>query len=54
MTKQSALKQLETVIGKLSQLNYHIEGNSLQSAIREVAYTRDKLESNQLSIRKIK
>ena len=52
MTKQSALKQLETIIGKLSNLNYQIEGNQLQSAIREIAYTRDKLQSNQLKVRK--
>ena len=54
MTKQSALKQLETIIGKLSNLNYHIVGNQLQDAIREAAYVRDKLQSNQLEIRKIK
>lgn len=53
MTKQSALNQLETIIGKLSHLNYHIDGNQLQEAIRETAYTRDKLQSNQLSMRKI-
>lgn len=51
MTKQSALKQLETIIGKLSRLNYHIEGNQLQEAIRATAYTRDKLQSNQLKLR---
>jgi hypothetical protein len=54
MTKQSALNQLETIIGKLSHLNYHIEGNQLQDAIRETAYVRDKLQGNQLTIRKIK
>lgn len=40
MTTQSALKSLETVIGKLSHLNYHIDGNQLQTAIREVARVR--------------
>jgi hypothetical protein len=54
MTKQSAIKQLETIIGKLSHLNYHIEGNQLQEAIRETAYVRDRVQSNQLDIRKIK
>lgn len=53
MTKQAALKQLETIIGKLGNLNYHIEGNQLQTALREVAYTRDKLESNQIKVKKI-
>ena len=54
MTKQSALKQLETIIGKLSNLNYHIEGNQLQDAVREVAHVRDRLQSNDLEVRKIK
>lgn len=54
MSKSSAIKQLETIIGKLSHLNYHIEGNQLQSATREVASVRDRLQSNQLSVRKIK
>lgn len=54
MTKQAALKSLESIIGKLSNLNYHIEGNPLQEAIREVAYARDKLQSNQIEVRKIK
>ena len=54
MTKQSALKQLETIIGKLSRLNYHIDGNQLQEAIRESAYVRDKLQSNQVELRKIR
>jgi hypothetical protein len=46
MTKQSALKSLDTVIGKLMHLQYHIDGStSLQEAIREVAYVRDKLLS---------
>ena len=51
-SKSATLKQLETIIGKLSSLNYTIEGNQLQQAIREVAYVRDKLQSNQLTIRK--
>jgi hypothetical protein len=54
MTKQSALKQLETIIGKLSYLNYNIEGNQLQDAIREAASVRDRLQSNQLTVRKLK
>jgi hypothetical protein len=54
MTKTSVIKQLETIIGKLSNLNYHIEGNQLQEAIRETSYCRDKVQSNQLTIRKIK
>lgn len=54
MSKPSALKSLDAIIGKLSSLNYNIEGNALQQAIREVAHVRDKLQSNQLTIRKIK
>lgn len=46
MTKSSALKQLETIIGKLGHLNYHIEGNALQEAIRQTANVRNRLESN--------
>lgn len=52
--KAATLKQLETIIGKLSNLNYKIEGNQLQDAIRQVAYVRDKLQSNQITIRKVK
>lgn len=52
MTNASAIKQLETCIGKLSYLNYHIPGNQLQTAIREIAYVRDRLESKQLTVKK--
>lgn len=52
MTTQSAIKQLETVIGKLSHLNFHIEGNQLQTAIREVANIRDRLQSKDLKVKK--
>lgn len=52
MTNSAAIKQLETVIGKLSNLNYHIEGNQLQTAIREVASVRDRLQSKQLKVKK--
>jgi len=54
MSKSSALKQLETIIGKPSALNGIIEGNQLQTAIREVASVRDRVERSQLKIRKIK
>jgi hypothetical protein len=53
MTKSSALKQLDTIIGKLSHLNYHIQGNTLQSAIRDTAYARNLLQSSQVKIRKV-
>ena len=52
MRKATAIKQLETIIGKLSNLNYVITGNQLQDAIREVAHVRDRLQSNTLEIRK--
>jgi hypothetical protein len=52
MRKQSIVNQLETVIGRLSNLNYKIEGNQLQTAIREVAYVKDRLINDDLSIRK--
>lgn len=53
MTKTTALNQLETIIGKLSNLAYHIDGSTdLQEAIRKVANVRDKLESGQNKIRK--
>lgn len=54
MSKQQILKSLESLIGKLSNLNYKIEGNQLQDAIRETAYVRDKLQTGQLTIRKLK
>lgn len=54
MTKKSALNQLETIISKLSKLNYHIDGNQLQQAIREADYVRNKLQGGLLDIKKIK
>lgn len=54
MTKQSAIKQLETIIGKLGKLAYHIEGNNLGDAISTIAYTRDKLQSGGIEVRKFK
>jgi hypothetical protein len=51
-SKSSIIKQLDTVIGKLCHLNYKIEGNQLQTAIREVSYTKEKLQSNNLKVRK--
>lgn len=54
MTKQAAIKSLETVIGKLIHLNGNIQGNQLQEAIREVAHIRDRLQSNDLSVIKVK
>jgi len=54
MTKQQVIKSLESVIGKLVDLNYKIDGNELQTAMREVAYVRDKLQTNKIKIRKIK
>lgn len=52
MSKAALVKQLDTIIGKLSNLNYKIEGNQLQQAIRETANVRDRLQSNQLNVRK--
>jgi hypothetical protein len=52
MTKQSAIKQLETIIGKLSKINFHIEDSSLGDAINEVAYTRNKLREGKIEVRK--
>lgn len=52
MSKQQALKSLESIIGKLSHLNYKIEGNQLQTAIREVAHVRDRVQKGDLEIRK--
>jgi len=54
MSKQQAIKSLETIIGRLSNLNYRIDGNALQEAIREVAHARDKLQSGDIEMRKIK
>jgi hypothetical protein len=53
MTKSAALKKLEVVMGKLDHLNWHIEGNKLGDAMREVAHVRDGLQNNQLTVRKI-
>lgn len=52
--KTATVKQLENIIGKLSNLNYRIEGNVLRTAIREVARIRDKVISGELKMRKIK
>lgn len=54
MTNASAIKQLETIISKLMYLNFEIEGNTLQSAIRDVSTIRDGLESKRLSVRRVK
>ena len=51
MSKQSALKSLESIIGKLSSLNGQIQGNQLQTAIREVANVRDRVENGQLKVK---
>ena len=52
MTKQSILNQLETIIGKLVHLNYHIEGNQLQDATREVAHVRDRMQRGDMEVKK--
>lgn len=51
MQKSAAIKSLQSVIGKLSNLNYHIDGNQLQTAIREVASVISKLETKQLKMK---
>lgn len=51
MTKQQAIKSLESIISKLIHLNAKIEGNQLQDAINKVAYVRDKAEQGQLKIK---
>ena len=54
MSKAATIKTLDSIIGKLSHLNYKIEGNTLQTAIREVAYAKNLLETNQVKLRKAK
>jgi hypothetical protein len=53
MSKAAIIKQLETVIGKLSSLNSKISGNQLQDAIRETARVRNRIQSGDLEIRKL-
>lgn len=55
MTRTAAIKQLETVIGKLTHIGYNIQGNShqLQEAIRNVARVRDLLQSKQITTKKL-
>lgn len=53
MTRYETIRQLETIIGKLSKLNYAIIGNQLQEAIRETAHVRDRVRAHELDIRKI-
>jgi hypothetical protein len=48
LSKSAALKKLETVMSKLTQLNFQIQGNHLHDAIREVAYVRDKVQSGDI------
>lgn len=52
MTKQQAVKQLDTVIGKLIYISSNIQGNAFQTAIREVTFIRYRVESEQLTIKK--
>jgi hypothetical protein len=54
MSKQKTIKSLDSVIGRLIHIGSKLEGNQLQEAIREVAYVRDKLQSGQIDIRKLK
>jgi len=54
MSKQQAVKSLESIIARLSSLNYKIEGNELHDAIGQVAYVRDKVRSGEMELRKIK
>jgi hypothetical protein len=48
LSKNAALKQLETVMSKLTRLNFKISGNHLGDAIKEVAYLRDKIQSGEI------
>jgi hypothetical protein len=52
MTKQSAIKQLETTLSKLQKLNFNLEGNALGEAISQVAHVRDGLQSGREFVRK--
>lgn len=53
MSKSTTVKSLETIIGKLINVSSQIEGNQLQTAIREVSNVRDRVQSGQLPIKKI-
>lgn len=50
--KQTTIKSLESILSKLIHLNSKIEGNQLQSAIREIAYVRDMIIRNELEVKK--
>jgi len=54
MNKSSALKQLDTIVGKLMKLNYNIEGSPLNEAIKEVAHVREKLFDTGFKMKKTK
>jgi len=51
MTQSSIVKQLDKVIGKLSNINYNIEGNVLGDAINAVAYVRSNVAGKQYKIK---
>lgn len=50
--KQQLERQLETVIGKLKNLTYQIEGDPLNLAIKEVEYVLKMLMDHELKPRK--
>lgn len=52
MTKQSVIKSIDSIIGKLVHLNANIEGNQLQQSIREIARIRDRLMVKDLKVKK--
>jgi hypothetical protein len=59
MTKQSALNRLESIMGRLDQLNYNIQGSFstggvLNDAMREVAHVIEGLESGKIEMKKKK
>lgn len=53
-TKLSLAKSLDSIIGRLMDINFKLEGNQLQDAMRSVAYVKDRLESGDIEIKKFK
>lgn len=53
-TKTSIINSLDRIIGRLVDINFKLEGNQLQDAIREVAHIKENIERNYIEIKKFK
>lgn len=53
-TKTTLINSLDSIIGRLIDINFKLEGNQLQEAIREIAHVKERVEKNEIEIKKFK